>query len=61
MEVPTATGCVLTGWYLCFVWGIPGDDELLPIGKGHVWASFIMFLLAESMCGLLAALTHLRS
>jgi ribonuclease HI len=45
-----------------YVWRDPNlDDELLPIGMGHVpGASLIMPSTRTEMCGLFAALTHLR-
>jgi ribonuclease HI len=45
-----------------FVWGnYSAVDKLLPIGKGHVpGASFIMSSTRAEMCGLFAAITHLR-
>jgi hypothetical protein len=45
-----------------FVWGKSSvDDELLPSGKGHVpGASIIMSSTRTELCGLFAAITHLR-
>jgi ribonuclease HI len=45
-----------------YVWGNSAAvDKLLPIGKGHVpGASFIMSSTRAEMCGLFAAITHLR-
>jgi ribonuclease HI len=45
-----------------FVWGVPNEvDKLLPVGKGHVpGASLIMSSTRTELCGLFAAVTHLR-
>jgi ribonuclease HI len=45
-----------------YVWSDPNlDDELLPFGRGHVpGASIIMSSTRTEMCGIFAALTHLR-
>jgi hypothetical protein len=45
-----------------FVWGKPrAVDKLLPIGKGHVpGASLIMSSPRTELCGIFAAITHLR-
>jgi ribonuclease HI len=45
-----------------FVWGSPAAvDELLPVGKGHVpGESLIMSSTRTELCGLFAAITHLR-
>ena len=45
-----------------YVWGKPSAvDTLLPIGKGRVpGASLIMSSTRTEMCGLFAAITHLR-
>jgi ribonuclease HI len=46
----------------CFVWGSPAAvDELLPVGKGYVpGESLIMSSTRTELCGLFAAITHLR-
>jgi ribonuclease HI len=45
-----------------YVWGNSfAVDKLLPVGKGHVpGASFIMSSTRAELCGLFAAITHLR-
>jgi hypothetical protein len=45
-----------------FVRGSPAEvDELLPVGKGHVpGESLIMSSTRTALCGLFAAITHLR-
>jgi hypothetical protein len=45
-----------------FVWGNPrAVDKLLPIGKGHIpGASLIMSSTRMELCGIFAAITHLR-
>jgi hypothetical protein len=45
-----------------YVWSVPQlDGALLPFGMGHVpGASLIMSSTRTEMCGIFAALTHLR-